>query len=314
LQPLLPSPTQELVDERAAAGGVGLILKRDDLIHPALPGNKWRKLKYNLADARASGHRTLLTFGGAYSNHIRAVSAAGRLLGFQTIGIIRGEEHLPLNPALEFATSQGMTLEYLDRETYRAKHSDAVVERLRERFGEFFLIPEGGSNAAAVRGAAELPAELEMPYDVVACAVGTGGTLAGIAAGLPEGKRALGFSSLKGGGFLVNDVRQLQTEAGLESSNWDVELRYHFGGYARRKPELTAFIADFRERHGVDLDWVYVAKMLFGLYDMAGRGEFAEGTTIVAVVTGPATPSTRSWPASRRPAIGSPDAAPSRRC
>lgn len=288
LELLLPSPVEELHDDALASRAVRVLLKRDDLIHPELPGNKWRKLKYNLAAAAGSGQRTLLTFGGAYSNHIRAVAAAGRHLGLATIGVIRGEEHLPLNPTLAYAREQGMTLTYLDRATYREKGSPAVVDALHERFGEFFLLPEGGSNADAVRGAAELPAELSIPYDVVCCPCGTGGTLAGIAAGLPPGKRAVGFSALKGGGFLVDDVRRLQREYGRETANWTIELDYHFGGFARRNGDLDRFITDFRERHGTTLDWVYVAKMLYGVLDMAHRDRFAPSTTVVAVVTGPA--------------------------
>lgn len=152
----IPSPLQELDDDRISRRGVRLFLKRDDLINPDVPGNKWRKLKYNLDAAAAGGHATLLTFGGAYSNHIRAVAAAGYQLGFHTIRVIRGEEHLSLNPALAFATSRGMVLDYLDRTTYREKTSSAVLHPLRERFGDFFLVPEGGSNAAGVRGTAEL--------------------------------------------------------------------------------------------------------------------------------------------------------------
>ena len=287
MDPLLPSPVQELHDESLTARQVRVFLKRDDLIHPELPGNKWRKLKYNLAAAAESGQHTLLTFGGAYSNHIRAVAAAGRHLGFATIGVIRGEEHLPLNSTLAYTREQGLTLTYLDRTTYRAKGSPEVVDALRRRFGDFFLLPEGGSNAAAVRGAAELPAELTIPYDVICCACGTGGTLAGIAAGLPPGKRAIGFSALKGGGFLVDDVRRLQREYGHETTNWMIELDYHFGGFARRNAELDRFIRDFNKRHGIELERVYVAKMLYGVLDMVRRGMFATGESVVAVVTGP---------------------------
>jgi 1-aminocyclopropane-1-carboxylate deaminase len=286
----VPSPVQELNDERLSRRGVRVFLKRDDLINPELPGNKWRKLKYNLEAAAAGGHRTLLTFGGAYSNHIRAVAAAGHHFGYQTIGVIRGEEHLPLNPTLAFAVERGMTLDYLDRTSYRDKASPDVVASLRDRFGDFFLIPEGGSNAAAVRGVAELPAELQLEYDVICCSCGTGGTLAGIAASLPPAVRALGFSSLKGGGFLVDDVRRLQRDFGVETANWSIELDYHFGGFARRNAELDRFIVDFRERHGIDLEWVYVAKMIYGLFDLVASGRFEPGTSVVAVVTGPAMP------------------------
>jgi len=157
----LPSPLVEVRDERLAARGVRLLLKRDDLIHPGLPGNKWRKLKYNLAAAAEQGHDTLLTFGGAYSNHILATAAAGTYFGFRTIGVIRGEQHLPLNPVLQNATAvHGMQLAYLDRSTYREKHSGSVVADLTRQWGRFYLLPEGGSNDLAVRGCAELGLEI----------------------------------------------------------------------------------------------------------------------------------------------------------
>ncbi|RZS39008.1 pyridoxal-phosphate dependent enzyme [Herbihabitans rhizosphaerae] len=178
----LPSPLAELDDERLAVRGVRLFLKRDDLIHPDLPGNKWRKLKYNLSDAQRMGSTQLLTFGGAYSNHIRAVAAAGYHFGFKTVGIIRGEEHLPLNESLQYAVDKGMTLTYLDRTSYRDKRNTDLLERLQSRFGEFYLIPEGGSNVQAVPGCRELVREIDVDFDVITCACGTGGTLAGAAA------------------------------------------------------------------------------------------------------------------------------------
>jgi 1-aminocyclopropane-1-carboxylate deaminase/D-cysteine desulfhydrase-like pyridoxal-dependent ACC family enzyme len=283
----LPSPLTELQDERFNQHGVRLYLKRDDLIHPELRGNKWRKLRYNLDAAREQGFSRLLTFGGAFSNHISATAAAGHHFGFQTIGVIRGEEHSSLNDMLAFATSRDMELTYLDRDTYRRKTDQDVLDDLRERFGSFYLVPEGGSNALAVRGCAELPAEIDVNFDVICCAVGTGGTLAGIAGGLQPGQRAVGFSALKGGEFLVADVEQLQHDTfGHVTDNWSIETEFHFGGFAKRKPELNVFIADFEQRHGVLLDWVYVAKMLYGVLALIERGTFPVGTTIVAVITG----------------------------
>ncbi|WP_272949208.1 1-aminocyclopropane-1-carboxylate deaminase/D-cysteine desulfhydrase [Kribbella pittospori] len=137
----LPSPVVEVDDERLRAAGVRVLVKRDDLIHPEVPGDKWRKLKYNIATARDLGFETLLTFGGAYSNHIQATAAVGPYFGFSTVGVIRGEEHLPLNSSLQYAVSRGMRLAYLDRTTYRAKTSAAVIEALHEEFGDFYLIP-----------------------------------------------------------------------------------------------------------------------------------------------------------------------------
>jgi len=283
----LPSPLEELADGRLTRAGVRLYLKRDDLISPEIPGNKWRKLKYNLAAAGAQGHHVLLTFGGAYSNHIRATAAAGHYFGFATIGVIRGEEHLPLNPSLDYAARHGMRLAYLDRGTYRDKTSPEVIAGLHGRFGDFCLLPEGGSNAAAVRGCAEIPGEIGRPFDLICCPCGTGGTLAGLAHGLGAGQRALGFSVLKGGQFLARDVGRLQREAfGTSPGNWSVEHDFHFGGFARRKPALEEFIADFRARHTLVLNWVYTAKMMYGIFALAERGAFPAGAAIVAVITG----------------------------
>lgn len=283
----VPSPLEELRDDRLARRGVRLLLKRDDLVNPDIPGNKWRKLKYNLDAARAQGHDALLTFGGAYSNHIRATAAAGYHFGFSTVGVIRGEEHLPLNPTLAYAVSHGMRLMYVGRAAYRDKTSADFTASLRQRFGRFYLLPEGGSNELAVRGCAEVPAEISQPFDVICCPCGTGGSLAGIARGLREGQRALGFSALKGGEFLVRQVAELQSLAfGAPSGNWAVEQGFHFGGFARRGPLLDRFIADFAQDHGLGLNWIYTAKMMYGIYALAGEPALPAGTTVVAVITG----------------------------
>jgi 1-aminocyclopropane-1-carboxylate deaminase len=283
----LPSPIEELHDERVSRRGVRLYLKRDDLIHPELVGNKWRKLRYNLEVAREQGHSQLLTFGGAYSNHIAATAAAGHHFGFGTVGVIRGEAHEPLNNVLAFATSRGMELTYLDRSTYRRKTDADVLDRLRDRFGDFYLLPEGGSNALAARGCAELPGEIDVEFDAIVCACGTGGTLAGIAHGLREKQKAIGIAVLKGGDFLVEDVARLQREAfGAVSSNWTVRTEFHFGGFAKRRGQLDAFIDDFEARHGLRLEWVYVAKMMYGVFALIEQGVFSRGQRVVAVVTG----------------------------
>jgi 1-aminocyclopropane-1-carboxylate deaminase len=283
----LPSPVVEIDDDRFAAAGVRVLLKRDNLVHPEVPGNKWRKLKYNVASARERGFETLLTFGGAYSNHIRATAAVAARFGFGSIGVIRGEEHLPLNPSLRYAVSRGMRLTYLDRATYREKTSDAVIEKLYREFGEFYLIPEGGSNAEAVRGCAELSGELDEFVDVVFCAVGTGGTLAGVAAGAPSDLVTVGVPVLKGGAFLEDDIVRLQEQVyGARRGSWRLECDYHFGGYAKRTRELDDFIDDFEQRHGLRLDWAYEAKMMYALVDQVARGTFSRGATVVALISG----------------------------
>jgi 1-aminocyclopropane-1-carboxylate deaminase/D-cysteine desulfhydrase-like pyridoxal-dependent ACC family enzyme len=283
----LPSPLEEVVDDRLAAAGVRLLLKRDDLINPQIGGNKWRKLQPNLAVARAAGHDRLLTFGGAYSNHIRATAAAGHYYGFSTVGVIRGEEHLPLNPSLAQAAGHGMTLTYLDRTTYRDKDNPRLIEALRQEFGEFYLLPGGGSNPEGVRGCAAIPAEITEPFDVICCPCGTGTTLAGVAGGLRPGQRAIGFSALKGGEFLNAEVETLQRQAfGSRSGDWQIECGFHFGGFARRTTALDEFTAGFRTRHGLLLDWTYTAKMIYGIYALAGHSAIPPGATVTAIITG----------------------------
>lgn len=296
LGPQPPSPLTEVADERLSSRGVRLLLKRDDLVHPDLPGNKFRKLRLNLAAAAEAGHDTLLTFGGAYSNHLRAVAAAGRLLGLRTVGVVRGEELAgrPLNPSLSAAAADGMRLDFVDRATYRRKAEPGVAAALLARHGRAYVLPEGGSNAAAAVGCADLGRELRGAADVVAVACGTGGTLAGLAAGLDGGDgrpgecaEAVGFPVLRGGGFLAADVLRLQQEAfGGRRGRWRLDDRFHHGGFARTSPGLEEFAADFHRRHGLDPERVYVAKMLHGVMTLAAAGAFPPGTRVAAVITG----------------------------
>ncbi|MFI9050290.1 1-aminocyclopropane-1-carboxylate deaminase/D-cysteine desulfhydrase [Streptomyces sp. NPDC053427] len=295
LRPRLPSPLQEVEDEPFARRGVRLLLKRDDLIHPDLPGNKWRKLAPNLRAAAAAGERALLTFGGAYSNHLRATAAAGRLLGFATIGVVRGDElaATPLNPSLARCAADGMRLHFIDRARYRRKTDPDVLAALHDRFGAFRVIPEGGSNSLAAQGCTELGRELRGAADTVAVACGTGGTLAGLAAGLGPAQRAIGFPVLKGGDgpdgphFLQETVEELQRAAfGGPRGDWRLDGRFHCGGYARTTPELDAFAAAFEDRHGLPVERVYVAKLLYGLTALAEEDAFAPGSTVAAVITG----------------------------
>lgn len=287
LHPSLPSPLREAADERFARHGVRLLLKRDDLIHPDLVGNKWRKLAPNL---RAAAGRPLITFGGAYSNHLRATAAAGRLLGLETVGVVRGQElaDRALNPSLARCAADGMRLHFVDRATYRRKAEPEILAGiLRAADAEdAYRVPEGGSNSLAVLGCRALGEELRGRADVVAVACGTGGTLAGLAAGLAPGQRALGIPVLKGG-FLAADTAALQTRAfGARRGTWSLDDRFHFGGYARAPRELEAFANDFESRHGFAVERLYVAKLLFGLVALAEEGAFERGTTLAAVITG----------------------------
>ncbi|RNG16685.1 1-aminocyclopropane-1-carboxylate deaminase/D-cysteine desulfhydrase [Streptomyces botrytidirepellens] len=296
----LPSPLTPLADPAMERAGLELRLKRDDLIHPTVPGNKWRKLTPNLRAAVEQGHTRLLTFGGAYSNHIRAVAAAGAARGLETVGIIRGDElaDAPRNWSLALAESYGMRLSFLDRsgyrETLRSLDDPRTLRELEARWGRAYVLPEGGTNALAAYGTADLVAELPDlgARDIVCCAVGTGGTLAGIAAALPEGARALGFAVLKGaGGYLEDEVAELHRRGwGRTFPGWRIEHGYHGGGYGRVPAGLEAFAAGFEERHGVRVERRYVAKMLWGLYGLAEAGALPRGSRLTAVVTGPPDP------------------------
>ncbi|MFJ8229282.1 1-aminocyclopropane-1-carboxylate deaminase/D-cysteine desulfhydrase [Streptomyces sp. NPDC094448] len=302
LRPRLPSPLVAVADDRFDRFGVRLLLKRDDLIHPELPGNKWRKLAPNL---RAAAGRPLLTFGGAYSNHLRATAAAGRLIGTPTVGVVRGDELAgrPLNASLARCVEDGMRLLFVDRATYRAKDDPAVLARITGTAtglipggGPVLVVPEGGSNALAARGCAALGEELRAGTpdgavpDIAAVACGTGGTLAGLAAGLGPGGRALGVPVLRGG-FLAGEVERLQRAAfGTRRGDWSLDDRFHCGGYARTPPELLAFADDFEDRHGFAVERLYVAKLLLALVTLTAEGAFRRGTTLAAVITGPPPP------------------------
>ncbi|MET8539671.1 pyridoxal-phosphate dependent enzyme [Kitasatospora sp. NPDC004799] len=293
---LLPTPLVDCTDEAFARAGVELRLKRDDLLHPTVPGNKWRKLAPNLAAAVEQGHTRLLTFGGAYSTHLRAVAAAAGALGLESVGLVRGEElaDRPRNWSLRAAEAAGMRLEFLTRAEYREATGRAGGEHGADaplrRWGRCLVLPEGGSNALAAVGAAAIPAELPDlgARDVVCCPVGTGGTLAGIAAGLPTGARALGVAVLRGGeGYLEAEVARLHRAAyGRGFDNWRIDHDHHGGGYGRVPAELAAFAERFERRHGVPLERRYVAKLLAALADLAAAGAFPPGTRLTAVVTG----------------------------
>jgi len=264
--------------------GIKLHLKREDRLHPTISGNKFRKLKYNLIEAKAQGLISLLTFGGAYSNHIAAVAAAGLECGFQTIGIIRGEEladKIPDNPTLRQAQNLGMKLHFISRSDYRRKTDVDFIEQLKQQFGVFYLIPEGGTNQLAVQGCEEiLTAQDKQYFDYICCAVGTGGTIAGIINSTSNTQKTLGFPALKGD-FLFNEIRQWTTR-----SNWDLCLDYHFGGYAKTTPELLQFIQQFQQKTDIEIEPIYMGKMLFGIFDLVEKGYFPANSKILAIHTG----------------------------
>ena len=274
-------PLQKIADPAIASSGVNLFVLRLDMIHPHISGNKYFKLKYNLEEAKRQGKDTLLTFGGAYSNHIAAVAAAGQEQDFKTIGVIRGDElasppaplrgergEQPLNPTLSFAKECGMKFHFVSREEYRKRDNPDFPKLFPQLPNNYYLLPEGGTNELAVKGCAEILSLIDIPFDVVCCPVGTGGTLTGIISSLKGKQKAIGFSVLKGIDFP------------------DTNPDYHFGGYAKHTPELLRFIENFEKQNNIPLEQVYTGKMMFGIYDLIQKGHFKRNETVVAVHTG----------------------------
>lgn len=281
---------------------------RTDQTDPLISGNKWFKLKYNLRQAQQQGHHTLLSFGGPYSNHLHALAAAGKALQLNTIGIIRGEAHLPLNPTLSDITAQGMKLYYINRQTYRNKHRPEVIAQLKQHIiaddpfhkgdqaGQFYLLPEGGTNQLAVAGVAEIAQFIPAQSHFVCLPCGTGGTMAGVICGLSAADhtqtnkqiKVLGFPAMKGGQFLSEVINQLLTEQDRPQQpiSWELIHDWHFGGFGKINITLAKFIENFENNYPLQLDPVYTAKMMYGIVSMAEQNFFPRGSRIVAIHTG----------------------------
>jgi 1-aminocyclopropane-1-carboxylate deaminase len=313
LLPYSETPVSEVFLPELTSAGIRLLVKREDLNHPFVSGNKWWKLKYNLLQAKDQGTTRLLTFGGAYSNHLVAVAAASKELEWFSVGIVRGERPKLLSSTLQFCEQSGMKLQFISRSEYREKERESFIEELHRTHGEFFLIPEGGSNELAVKGVAEFAATLP-DADYVCTACGTGGTLAGLAMGLRmkpaplnsplsaqqrgggtdevgdggesnqvNSTKVIGFSVLKDES-MVNRVRDLTDNDSIK--NWEVVQDYHFGGYAKTPLEFRSFMARFEAATRLPLDHVYTGKMFFGVIDLIRKGYFTRGSTVLALHTG----------------------------
>jgi len=262
---------------------IRLTVKREDLHGNGISGNKLRKLKYNVAKAIAEGHTKILTFGGAYSNHILAASYIKKTYGIDVVGIVRGEElidKIKENPTLCKAQGNGMKFYFVSREKYRNKMSPIFLSELKDKFGDFYLLPEGGTNDLAIKGCEEILTVEDEGFDYICCAVGTGGTIAGLINTSKEKQKVIGFSALKGD-FFKNEVAAL-----VAKNNWEIQTNYHFGGYAKITTELVSFINDFKSETGVQLDPIYNGKMMYGIYDLMKKGCFPKNTSILAIHTG----------------------------
>ena len=271
---------QKIADSFIEKHGVNLFVLRLDLIHPTISGNKWYKLKYNLEEAKKQKKETLLTFGGAFSNHIAATAAAGKEFGFKTIGIIRGDElNEDENKILRFAKECGMELNFVSREDYKEKK---IPNSLTHQLSSIYILPEGGTNKLAVKGCAEIISHINIPFDFVCSPVGTGGTIAGIISSLKENQKAIGFSVLKGASFLKEEIEKLIPK----KNNWELNFDYHFGGYAKHTTEFLKFISNYEKQNGIPLEHVYTGKMMFGIYDLIKKNYFPKNSTAIAIHTG----------------------------
>ena len=262
---------------------VELFIRREDLIHPYISGNKFRKLKYNLIEAKKQNFATILTFGGAFSNHIAATAFAANQNGFKSIGVIRGDElvdKIDENPTLAFAKRQGMIFKFISRDDYNFKTEPHFIKNLEAEFGRFYLLPEGGANDLAVKGCEEILTSTDAIYDYICTCVGTGGTIAGIVNSSFSHQKILGFPALKGD-FLQKDICKFAV-----NSNWELVNDYHFGGYAKVNAELINFMNSFFCQHRILLDPIYTAKMVFGVLDLIQKNYFVDNSKILLIHTG----------------------------
>ncbi|GLS89486.1 1-aminocyclopropane-1-carboxylate deaminase [Psychromonas marina] len=296
LQELIsPSPVQVINHPILTAKNINVSVKRDDLLHTHISGNKWRKLKFNLIAARKSGIDHIVSFGGAYSNHIHALAAAGYYLGFKTSAIIRGEPHYANNPTLKQAQRWGMQLHFVTRQEYRDRADSAYLQKLQQRFSDAIIVPEGGSNAQAITGVSELCHEIntqtEKNVDHIITATGSGGTLAGLIAGFSEVNnnqtKVTGIAVLKQAEYLNQQVVQLLAQANKKITvPWQLHTQYHGGGYAKVSPPLAEFCLAFEQQTTIPIEPIYTGKMFYALFELIKQDYFSAGDNIIALHTG----------------------------
>ncbi len=290
-QKLAPTPVERL--EKYL--GTTIFVKRDDLNHPLVQGNKLRKLKYNFKQAIDENYTTVATFGGAWSNHILATATAANYCGLNSVGFIRGEElksnRSKWSTTLQSAEQKGMRLVFLNRQDYRLKYMAPIVQAvLRESYNKVYLVPEGGSNLLAIKGVEEIIEELKQQMDEpthIISACGTGGTLAGLIDGVAKQgwkTKVLGIPVLKGGEFLQQEIQSLSTQ--FKRIEWKLYCDYHAGGYAKMDNKTLEFAHNFTKNTRIKLDKIYTAKVFYAAYDLIKKGEIPEDSKVVILHTG----------------------------
>ena len=263
--------------------GLQLFLKREDKIHNIISGNKYRKLKFNLINAKELGFKGLLTFGGAYSNHIPAVAYAAKKNGFKSLGFIRGEEivnNYLENPTLKYSHDLGMKFKFLSRSNYKLKTNEYFLRKLKKKFKDYYLIPEGGTNALGVLGCQEILNDNDKEFDYICCSVGTGGTICGLINSSNENQKIIGFSSINKN-YLLNDITKFVT-----NENWMLVDDFSFGGYGKVNNELIEFMNNFRLKYGILLDPIYTSKLVYGVLNLITNNFFKPNSKILMIHTG----------------------------
>ena len=276
---------QKIENELTLSHKVNLYLLRLDTIDFYSGGNKLFKLKYNLEEAQKQGFKKILTFGGAWSNHL-AAAASVNSSSLPIIAVVRGEEPKIYSDTLNYCKEKGVELHFVSRVDYRNKIEPFFIDTLKNKFGDFYLLPEGGSNELAVKGCKEIIDYIPVDFDYICTPVGSGGTLAGITTALKAHQQAIGFSALKGADYLTDEVNKLIENSESQNSKFSIINEYHFGGYAKTTAELLSFKTDFENQFNVPLDFVYTSKMMYGIFDSIKRGNFKEDLTVVAIHTG----------------------------
>ncbi|ROS01314.1 1-aminocyclopropane-1-carboxylate deaminase [Sinobacterium caligoides] len=285
-----PTPVVPLSAALFDDKGVRVSVKRLDLLDAEISGNKWYKLKHNLAAAQRQGAQCIVSFGGAYSNHIHALASAGRRLGVQTVGIIRGEAPPTLNPTLADAEAWGMQLQFISRSDYRRKAEPDFLADLQQRYSHSYVVPEGGANALGIQGCGDIMREIEGQVDdcdVVMVPVGTGGTMTGMSAAVTSKARVLGIAVVNAYAGLYADIeRGLAQAAEPPLAGWQLLDGFHGGGYAKVDEPLARFLREFEQAHGIAIEPVYSGKMFKALFTLIENDFFPRGSHIVAVHSG----------------------------
>ncbi|NQZ77357.1 MAG: pyridoxal-phosphate dependent enzyme [Ekhidna sp.] len=278
----LPTPLEEINHPLLEEKEIRLYVKRDDLIHPQIMGNKWRKLKYNLLKMEEKGLKQLLTMGGAFSNHIAAVAAAAHKNKLTALGLIRGDElNNQSNETLARASELGMQFDFLERGIYRKMRENP--EAIVSQYPDHYFLPEGGTNDLAIQGCTEIIPEINAPFDVIVTPIGTGGTMAGLIKS--SNKLVLGVSSLKGS-FIHKMIAELLNQFEIPNANYQIIDDYHFRGYGKTNPQLIDFMNWFKEYFDIPLDPIYTGKSFFTVWNMIKTDKFERNLGIVLLHTG----------------------------